>query len=173
LTAIQETNQVNQVLEAERHNQLTIVNEKHQLREQITQMESQLELIQSQNQFEYESAQNERINQLNQTIDDLQKQNLDLSSNLENMRQYSNEIQSSNAKQLEELQINVNNEKLELNQRLYEAQNTIESLESERERFQYGYYDLENRYRQIEQVLKNKDLEISMNFVHFSPVQLS
>jgi predicted RNase H-like nuclease (RuvC/YqgF family) len=129
----------------------------------MTQIESQLELLRSQNQIEYESVQNERINQLNQTIDNLQKQNFDLSSSIENMRQYSDEVQSSSAKQLDEMQRNFNNEQLELNQRLSEALNNIESLRSDKQRYEYAYYDLENRYQQIEQLLKDKDMELSIN----------
>ncbi len=134
----------------------------------MTQIESQLELLRSQNQIEYESVQNERINQLNQTIDNLQKQNFDLSSSIENMRQYSNEVQSSSANQLDEMQRNFNNERLELNQRLSEAHNNFESLRSDKERYEYAYYDLENRYQQIEQLLKDKDMELSMNYCFVS-----
>jgi chromosome segregation ATPase len=134
----------------------------------MTQIESQLELLRSQNQIEYESVQNETINQLNQTIDNLQKQNFDLSSSIENMRQYSDEIQSSCAKQLDEMQRNFNNERLESNQRLSESHNNVESLRSDKERYEYAYYDLENRYQQIEQLLNDKDMELSMNFCFVS-----
>jgi chromosome segregation ATPase len=79
------------------------------------------------------------------------------------MRQYSDEVQSSSAKQLDEMQRNFNNEQLELNQRLSEALNNIESLRSDKQRYEYAYYDLENRYQQLEQLLKDKDMELSIN----------
>ena len=167
LSAVQETNNVNQVLETERQNQTQIEAQKEELRQMVAQLESDLDSVRSQNQFEYESVQNDRINHLNQTIDDLRKRNSELDSELEKMKELSDNNQNSSTKELEELRQKSDNERSELSQRLMDLQTTVDNLNGEKQRYEYAYYELQNRFQEFDQLMQNKNFEIGIHFNFF------
>lgn len=157
-------------METERQNQALIGSQNEELRQQISRLESDLEALRAQNQYEYESVQNDRINDLNQTIDDLRKQNLEMTEELQKNREILDNIQNSSAKQFDELLQKSNNEKSDLNQQLLELQTTIDNISGEKQRFEYAYYELQNRFQEFDRLMQNKNLEIGINYEFLSKI---
>lgn len=160
LSAIQETNQINQVLESERDNQMQINTENTHLRSQISQLEANLESLRAQNQQEYEAVQDSRINQLNQTLDNLQSEKLELASAFEKLSFENEEMKALSNRQLAEYQQLLDSKEMEFRQNLNESQNAIENINNEKERITNAYYELENKYQQAVKMIQDKDIQL-------------
>ena len=81
------------------------------------------------------------------------------------MRDLSDNIQNSSTKELEELKQKSDIERTELSQRLTDLQTTVETLSTEKQRFEYAYYELQNRFQEFDQMMQNKNFEIGINFL--------
>ena len=163
-SAVQETNQVNQVLESERHTQTLIATQNEELRQQI----KDLEAVVAQSQLESESVANDRINQLNQTIDDLRKQNNELTASiaeLDQLRQSAQEVQQTSSAQLDELRQKsetIENQKNELEEKVNSLQSTIDDISADRDRYQSAYDDLQKQTQELSLSVQNKDIELGI-----------
>lgn len=102
---------------------------------------------------------------MNQVIEDLHKQNNELTAELNQLRHLAEELQHSSSEKFKELQERSESEKNELDHKVNQLQLTIDEMTADKQQYLSAYEDLKKEAQELSLVVQNRDIELGIRLI--------